>query len=257
MACVWTDSWPVCAAGLAFGTYANEGRCFWQFSSAKPGILREIKKAAPYKAFYPPLFTLPELLHLKATVADFAGLSDEQVRDAYAIMGGVARPVLLLQSMGEKSLAELRDDVKAKIAEMGENGWKVRRGAAWAARTWDARAPCYLECAHAWNDQSSCASACVLSPNHKADVMWLQSSTHCLSLACHVSTFTSVPRCRGCTTPWRRTRAFMMAPICLSTGTRWTPPAPRNPESPTALRKTVCEGGHGSTRPGTNFGADQ
>ena len=190
MACVWTDSWPVCAAGLPSGTYANEGRCFWQFSSAQPGILREIKKAAPYKAFYPPLFTLPELLHLKATVADFAGLSDEQVRDAYAIMGGVARPVLLLQSTGEKSLAELRDDVKAKIAEMGENGWKVRHGAAWAARTWDA------------------------SPNHEADVMWLQSSTHCLSLACHVSTFTSVPRCRGCTTPWRRTRAFMMAPIC-------------------------------------------
>ena len=139
----------MCAAGLASGTYANEGRCFWQFSSAQPGIFCEIKKAAAYKAFYPPLFTLPELLHLKANVAEFAGLSDEQVRDAFAVMGGVARPVLLLQSRGDKSLADLRDDVKAKIAEMGETGWKVRRGADWAASTWDARAPCFRECAHA------------------------------------------------------------------------------------------------------------
>lgn len=110
---------------LAFGTFANEGHCFWQFSSAQPGILREINKGAAYKAFYPPLFTLPELLHLKANVADFAGLSDGQVRDAYAIMGGIARPVLFLQSRGDKSVADLRDDVKAKIARMGETGWKA------------------------------------------------------------------------------------------------------------------------------------
>ena len=118
----------MCAAGLVFGRFPNKGRCFWQFSSAQPGILREIKKGADYKAFYPPLFTLPELLHLKASVAEFAGLSDDQVRDAYAIMGGIARPVLFLQSRGEKSVADMHNDVKAKIAKMGDTGWKVRRG---------------------------------------------------------------------------------------------------------------------------------
>ena len=159
-ACVWTDSWPVCAAGLAFGTFANEGHCFWQFSSALPGILREINKGADYKAFFPPLFTLPELLDLKAKVPEFAGLSDDQVRDAYAIMGGIARPVLFLQSMGKKSVGDLRDDVKARITKMGDTGWKVRRGAAWAARTWDARAACFCEGAHAWKDQIACAFAC-------------------------------------------------------------------------------------------------
>ena len=55
-------------------------------------------------------------------------LSDDQVRDAYAIMGGIARPVLFLQSRGEKSVADMHDDVKAKIAKMGDTGWKVRRG---------------------------------------------------------------------------------------------------------------------------------
>ena len=150
----------MCAAGLAFGTFANEGHCFWQFSSALPGILREINKGADYKAFYPPLFTLPELLDLKAKVPEFAGLSDDQVRDAYAIMGGIARPVLFLQSRGDKSVADLRDDIKAKIAEMGKTGWEVRRGAAWAARTWDARAACFSGGAHAWNDQAACAFAC-------------------------------------------------------------------------------------------------
>ena len=119
----------MCAAGLAFGTFPNEGHCFWQFSSAQPGILGEINKGAAYKAFYPPLFTLPELLHLKANVTEFAGLSDDLVRDAYAIMGGIARPVLLLQARGDKSLADLRNDVKAKIARMGESGWKVLGGA--------------------------------------------------------------------------------------------------------------------------------
>ena len=183
----------MCAAGLAFGTFPNEGHCFWQFSSAQPGILREINKGAAYKAFYPPLFTLPELLHLKASVPEFAGLSDDQVRDAYAIMGSIARPVLFLQSRGDKSVADLRDDVKAKIARMGETGWKVRRGAAWAARTGDARAACFCEGAHAWNDQNACTFACGLSANHEPNVTRLQSSTHCLSLACHVSPFTSVP----------------------------------------------------------------
>ena len=159
LACLWTDSWPVCAAGLAFGTFANAGRCFWQFSSALPGIFREIRKGADYKAFYAPLFTLPELLDLKANVPEFAGLSDDQVQDAYAIMGGIARPVLFMQFRGNKSMADLRNDVKAKIAEMGKTGWEVRRGAAWAARTWDARAACFSGGAHAWNDQCACAFA--------------------------------------------------------------------------------------------------
>ena len=152
LACVWTDSWPVCAAGLAFGTFANAGHCFWQFSSALPDILWEINKGADYKAFIPPLFTLPELLDLKASVPEFAGLSDDQVGAAYKIMGGIARPVLFLQSRGDKSVADLGNDIKAEMAELEKTGWEVRRGAAWAARTWDARAACFCERAHAWND---------------------------------------------------------------------------------------------------------
>ncbi|BDA48950.1 hypothetical protein COCOBI_13-0600 [Coccomyxa sp. Obi] len=110
---------------LGFGTFPNAGRCFWQFSSAQPDILKEITKGANYQQFFPPLFSLAELKQLKAKVDMFAAhLSDDQVVDAYAILGGIARSVLLLQARGT-SLADLRGHVKDKIAMMGEAGWKV------------------------------------------------------------------------------------------------------------------------------------
>jgi len=149
----------VCAAGLAFGTFLNKGRCFWQFSSAQPGILKEITKGANYQQFFPPLFSLAELEELKAKVAMFADLSDDQVADAYGILGGIPRSVLLLQARG-MSLADLCSLVKGNIAMMGEAGWKVRRSAARAARTWPARAACFwhgCEGAHAGHDHDQIA----------------------------------------------------------------------------------------------------
>ena len=86
----------------------------------------------------------------------FTHLSDDQVEDAYAIYGGIARSVLLQQVRG-RSLADLRTDVKGKIAAMGEDSWKVRSSAAWAARAWAARAACFwqgCEGSHAGHNQT-------------------------------------------------------------------------------------------------------
>ena len=53
MACVWTDSWPVCAAGLAFGTYANEGRCFWQVLALNPASCARLRRRRPTRPSTP------------------------------------------------------------------------------------------------------------------------------------------------------------------------------------------------------------
>ena len=43
------------------------------------------------------------------------------------------------------------------------------------------------------NDQCALRICLRASANHEPDVTRLQRSTHCLSLACHASNFTSVP----------------------------------------------------------------
>jgi hypothetical protein len=86
----------------------------------------------------------------------FAKLNDDQVDGAYAILGGIARSVLLLQVKGT-SLAGLRRKVKHKIATMGEAGWKVR---CLGCLGWAVRAACFwqgCEGAHAGHDQTACA----------------------------------------------------------------------------------------------------
>lgn len=75
--------------------------------------------------FYPPLFSLKELLHLKASISTFATLPDEQVAQGFAMMGGIARTVLRALSRN-KTLKEMRDSIKSKIANLGEDGWRVR-----------------------------------------------------------------------------------------------------------------------------------
>ena len=149
----------------------------------------------------------------------FAHLSDEQVDEAYASLGGIARSVLLLQARGT-SLADLRSRVKDKIVTMGEAGWKVRRSAACAARAaraWAARAACFwqgYEGAPAGHDQTPCALALSIQGAaamnlmlHGGRVALAQASLpHCLSLACHVSTVTCVPHAGGVRHPEGRHR---------------------------------------------------
>ena len=117
----------LCAAGLPFGSFINSGRCFWQFSNAQPDLRKELKKGAAYLELFPPLFSLEKLLHLKNSVNKFSSLTDARVIDAFAVVGGIARPVLLHQKWGQ-TVEDLRNSVRSKIitmAEPGATGWQV------------------------------------------------------------------------------------------------------------------------------------
>ena len=86
-----------------------------------------MKKGAAYLELFPPLFSLEELLHLKDSVKKFSSLSDARVVDAFAVVGGIARPVLLHQKRGQ-TVEGLRNSVRSKIitmAEPGATGWQV------------------------------------------------------------------------------------------------------------------------------------
>ena len=86
-----------------------------------------MKKGAGYLELFPPLFSLEELLHLKDSVNKFTSLSDARVIDAFAVVGGIARPVLLHQNRGQ-TVEDLRNSVRSKIitmSEEGATGWQV------------------------------------------------------------------------------------------------------------------------------------